>query len=93
MPFLPLLLPMALRGVRSSIAGEGAASLAGHVHLWAHMKVMVTGGAGGEACLMGHVCVWAHTKVMVTNSAGGKDAGMQRAGRILSYRLRHKAGG
>lgn len=35
---------------------------------------------------MRHECLWAHTKVMVTDGAGGKDAEMQRARRILSYR-------
>lgn len=57
----------------------------GHGHLWAHMKVMVMGGTGkGASSLMGHVCAWVHMKVMVPDGAGGKDAGMQRAGRILS---------
>lgn len=54
MPFVPHLLPMALRGVRSSIAGdilkdqvkEQPASW--DVCLWAHTKVMVTGGTGGK---------------------------------------------
>lgn len=64
---------MALQGVRSSNAGdilkdqvkEQPASW--DVCLWAHMRVMVTGGAGGGASsLMGHVCVWAYMKMTVT---------------------------